>query len=197
VQAAKGLVILVDVADNIGGGAPGDGTVLLQTLLEAGAQNAVVTIADPEAVAQAIAAGIGNTVVLHVGGKVDPRHGPPVQVHGRVRLISAGEYVHQGSYMTGQITRMGKTVVLDCDGSDLVLMERKAMPFDAQQLRSLGIEPADQKIIVVKAAIAWQAAYGDIAREVIYVDTPGVCTSNLNALPYGRVRRPIFPLDSL
>jgi microcystin degradation protein MlrC len=197
VQAAKGLVILVDVADNIGGGAPGDGTVLLATLLEAGAQNAVVTIADPEAVAQAIAAGIGNMVALHVGGKVDPRHGPPVQVHGRVRLISAGEYVHKGSYMTGQITRMGKTVVLDCDGSDLVLMERKAMPFDAQQLRSLGIEPADQKIIVVKAAIAWQAAYGDIAREVIYVDTPGVCTSNLNALPYRRVRRPIFPLDSL
>ena len=40
----------------------------------------------------------------------------------------------------------------------LVLMEHKTMPFDAEQLRSLGIEPSEQKIIVVKSAIAWQAA---------------------------------------
>ena len=75
--------------------------------------------------------------------------------------------------MTGQIMRMGRTVVLDCDGITLVLMERKTMPFDAEQLRSLGIEPADQKIIVVKSAIAWQAAYGDIARRGnLYVIRP-------------------------
>lgn len=190
-------VILVDVADNIGGGAPGDGTVLLQALLDAHAQNAVVTIADAEAVAQALAAGIDASVTLRVGGKVDSRHGAPVEVRGRVRLISSGEYVHKGSYMTGQTTRMGRTVVLDCDGLDLVIMERKTMPFDAQQLRSLGIEPADKKIIVVKSALAWQAAYGAMAREVIYVDTPGICTANLHALPYQNVRRPIFPLDEI
>ena len=188
-------VILVDVADNIGGGSPGDGTVLLEKLLAAKAQDTVVTIADAEAVTQAIDAGITSNVTLRVGGKTDSMHGAPIQVRGRVRLISSGEYVHKGSYMTGTTMRMGHTVVLDCDGLDLVLMERKTMPFDAQQLRSLGIEPADKKIIVVKSAIAWQAAYGDIAREIIYVDTPGICTANLKTLPYKNVRRPIFPLD--
>lgn len=188
-------VILVDVADNIGGGAPGDGTALLQALLNAHAQGTVITIADPEAVANAIKAGVGEPVTLNVGGKTDSMHGKPVMVRGTVRLISSGEYMHQGSYMTGQVMRMGRTVVLDCDGVTLVLMERKTMPFDARQLRSLGIEPADQKIIVVKSAIAWQAAYGDIAREVIYVDTPGICTANLKTLPYENVRRPIFPLE--
>lgn len=189
--------ILVDVADNIGGGAPGDGTVLLKGLLDAQAQAAVVTIADPEAVATAIAAGVGQPVTLQVGGKTDSMHGRPVTVRGTVRLISSGEYAHKGSYMTGQVMRMGRTVVLDCDGLTLVLMERKTMPFDAEQLRSLGIEPADQKIIVVKSAIAWQAAYGDIAREVVYVETPGICTANLKTLPYQKVRRPIFPLEEL
>lgn len=188
-------VILVDVADNIGGGSPGDGTVLLDALLDSHAQNAVVTIADAQAIAECIAAGIDRTATVRVGGKVDALHGSPVQVTGRVRLISSGEYVHKGSYMTGQAMGMGRTVVLDCDGLDLVLMERKTMPFDAQQLRSLGIEPADKNIIVVKSAIAWQAAYGDIAREVIYVDTPGVCTANLKSLSYKNARRPIFPLD--
>ncbi|HZQ09583.1 MAG TPA: M81 family metallopeptidase [Anaerolineae bacterium] len=188
-------VVLVDVADNIGGGSPGDGTVLLQAMLDANAKNAVITLADPKAVAQAIEAGINADITLNVGGKTDSMHGAPVPVCGRVRLISSGEYVHKGSYMTGQTMQMGRTVVLDCNGIDLVLMERRTLPFDAQQLRSLGIEPADKNIIVVKSAIAWQAAYGDIAREVIYVDTPGVCTANLQTLPYQNVRRPIFPLD--
>ncbi len=190
-------LILVDVADNIGGGAPGDGTVLLQALLDADAKNAVVTLADPEAVAQAMEAGIGADIPLNVGGKTDSMHGAPVQVRGRVRLLSSGEYIHKGSYMTGQTMHMGRTVVLDCNGIDLVLMERKTLPFDAQQLRSLGIEPADKNIIVVKSAIAWQAAYGDLARAVIYVDTPGICTANLQTLRYQNVRRPIFPLDHL
>lgn len=188
-------VVLVDVADNIGGGSPGDGTLLLRALLDAGAHNTVVTLADPEAVAEALDVGIGESVTLRAGGKTDNLHGSPVEVHGRVRLISTGEYVHRGSYMTGQTMRMGRTVVLDCDGLDLVLMERKTMPFDARQLRSLAIEPAEKKIIVVKSAIAWQAAYGDVAREVLYVDTPGICTANLGTLPYRNVTRPIFPLD--
>lgn len=190
-------VILVDVADNIGGGAPGDGTVLLKALRDAHAQNAVVTIADAEAVAQSIAVGVDNFVTLRVGGKTDARHGEPVALRGRVRLISSGEYIHKGSYMTGTVMRMGRTVVLDCGGTDVVLMERKTMPFDAEQLRSLGIEPADKKIIVVKSAIAWQAAYGDVARAVFYVDTPGICTANLKTLPYRNVRRPIYPLDEM
>ena len=60
ITSAEVPVILVDVADNIGGGAPGDGTVLLQALLSGKAQAAVVTIADPEAVAMAIEAGTGQ-----------------------------------------------------------------------------------------------------------------------------------------
>ncbi len=197
VASENAPVILVDVADNIGGGAPGDGTVLLKALRDAHARHAVVTIADAEAAAQAIDAGIDNFVSLCVGGKTDFFHGEPVELRGRVRLISTGEYMHKGSYMTGMVMRMGRTVVLNCDGVDVVLMERKTMPFDAQQLRSLGIEPADQKIIVVKSALAWQAAYGDMARAVFYVDTPGICTANLKTLPYHNVRRPIFPLDNL
>jgi microcystin degradation protein MlrC len=69
------------------------------------------------------------------------------------------------------------------------------MPFDAEELRSLGLEPADYRIIVVKSAVAWRTAYGSIAREVIEVDTPGVCTAHLQALPYRHVRRPVIPLD--
>ena len=67
----EGPVMLVDVGDNIGGGTPGDGTVLLAELLAQEAQEATVVIADAEAARAAFAAGVGATVRLAVGGKTD------------------------------------------------------------------------------------------------------------------------------
>ena len=43
-------VVLVDLGDNIGGGTPGDGTVLLAELIRRGARRALVVLHDPEAV---------------------------------------------------------------------------------------------------------------------------------------------------
>jgi microcystin degradation protein MlrC len=190
-------VILVDAADNIGGGTPGDGTALLAELLRQDAHGAVVTIADAEAVRSCLAAGVGAAVRLSVGGKYDRNHGYPVDVEGYVRLLSDGVYHHAGSYMTGLRVEMGRTAVVRVRGVEIVVMEHKAMPFDAQQLLSLGIDPARQRIIVVKSAIAWKTAYGAIARRVITVDTPGLCTGNLSAIPYVRRPRPVFPLDEI
>lgn len=71
-------------------------------------------------------------------------------------------------------------------------LESRALCRDAKRT---GQSKTFKNIIVVKSALAWQAAYGDIAKRVMYVDTPGICTANLHTLPYKNVRRPIFPLD--
>ncbi|MEZ4496743.1 MAG: MlrC C-terminal domain-containing protein [Thermomicrobiales bacterium] len=75
-----GPVILVDVGDNIGGGTPGDGTVLLTELLRQKATGAVMIIADPEAVRACFAAGVDGIVETTVGGKTDNLHGGPVPI---------------------------------------------------------------------------------------------------------------------
>src|SRR5262249_22101073 len=49
-QSAKPIV-LAEPSDNIGGGAPGDGTDLLRALIEAGIGNSAVAINDPQTVA--------------------------------------------------------------------------------------------------------------------------------------------------
>lgn len=187
-MAVQGPVVLVDVADNIGGGTRGDGTAILRELITQKARNAVVVLADCQAVTAAVEAGVRQQVGLQAGAE-------PVRLTGRVRLISDGIYVHRGSYMTGQTTDMGRTAVLDAEGLSVVLTERPTMPFDAEQLYSLGIDPRRQQIIVAKSAIGWKAAYGDVAKDVIYVDTPGICSSNLKSFSFRRVPRPIFPLD--
>jgi len=116
-------------------------------------------------------------------------------VRGAVRLLADGRFTYRGSYMPGQERTMGRTAVLDVAGCHLVLTEHKTMPFDAQHLRSVGISPEWCKIIVVKSATGWRAAFGDLAGLVLSVATPGICTADLATLPYEHLRRPIFPLD--
>ncbi|MDH3689537.1 MAG: M81 family metallopeptidase [Gammaproteobacteria bacterium] len=188
-------VVLVDPADNVGGGSAGDGTVALDALLRLSADGAVIVIADPQAVAIADGVGVGGVFDAEVGAKTDRMHGEPVRVRGKVRLLADGHYRHKGTYMTGYETSMGRTAVVDATGVQIVLTSLRTMPFDAEQLRCVGIEPEQQKIIVVKSAIAWRAAYGDIAKHVIVIDTPGVCASNLERFNYQRRPSPIYPLE--
>ncbi|MCC6441856.1 MAG: M81 family metallopeptidase [Armatimonadetes bacterium] len=193
----EGPVILVDIGDNIGGGTPGDGTALLSELLRQKAEGALVVLADPDAVAWAIGAGVRQELEITVGGKSDRLHGDPVSVRGYIRLISDGIFTNRGKMREGIREDQGRTAVLEVSGLTLVLTEHKMPPWNLQQLRSIGIEPSLQKIIAVKAAIAYRAAYEPIARRIIEADTPGLTAANLNRFPYRHVRRPIYPLDEI
>jgi microcystin degradation protein MlrC len=90
---------------------------------------------------------------------------------------------------------MGLCAVVETGGVEVVLTSHRVMPFDADHLTAVGIEPAERRILVVKSAIAWRAAFGEVASEAIAVDTPGPCTCRLETLPYRRAPRPIVPLD--
>jgi microcystin degradation protein MlrC len=191
----EGPVMLVDVGDNIGGGTPGDGTLLLAELLAQGAQDATVVIADAEAAQAAFTTAVGGTVQTAVGGKTDRLHGDPVPVTGRVRLLCDGQWIHEGPENAGVPVDIGPTAVLCCGGVNLVLTTRKSMPGDQQQLKSVGIDPARQHIIVVKAAVRWRGGFGPIAKHAVYADTPGLGSVDLHRFTYRHIRRPIFPLD--
>lgn len=175
IAAPQGPVLIADVADNIGGGSPGDGTEILAELLTQRAEGAVVLMAEPDLARAAARVGEGGEVDTDVGAKTDNLHGSPVRVRGRVRTITDGCYRSGGTWMTGQQFCMGTTAVVDASGVALVAMERATPPFHGEQLTSVGIQAAEVKIIVVKGAVAWRAAYGEVATEVIEADTPGVC----------------------
>jgi microcystin degradation protein MlrC len=200
VAAPRGPVILADVGDNIGGGSPGDGTVLLHALLQAGARDAVVIVTDPQAVERAVQAGTGADVEMPIGGKCDTWHGEPVWVRGRVERLTDGHYRIEGTdhfaALYGREVDMGRCAVVYGDsGVRVVLNERKTPPGDLAQLRSQGITPEAQKIIVAKSAVAFRGAYQPIAAEIYEVDTPGLCASDLRRFPYRKIPRPIYPLD--
>jgi len=200
-QAPGGTFILADIADTGAGGTAGDGTVVLKALLDSGARDvAVAQIADKAAVDLCIQGGVGSEVTVTVGGKQDPFHGDPVEVTGIVRHISDGTYIRRGPQNPGGEERMGPTVVLELGGRhgiDLMLTSFRAHPSDLQHLRSVGIEPTDKRILVLKSAAHYRAAFGPIATEVFEVDAPGICHPYLERFTWKRLRRPIWPLDPI
>jgi microcystin degradation protein MlrC len=189
-------VVLVDTGDNVGGGSAGDGTVILAELLRQETTGAVVCLYAPEEVRSCAAAGVGAQVTLHVGGKVDRFHGDPVSVAGQVALLHEGTYVEEQVRHGGKrINHMGPTALVELPGGNrLVLTSLRHPPFSLGALTCLGIRPEQQRILVVKAAIAYKAAYGPIAGTIIEVDTPGLTAINPARLPYRHIRRPLWPL---
>ena len=136
-------------------------------------------------------------MVLTVGGKVDRHHGDPVVVTGRVRVLHDGTYVEPEVRHGGKrINHMGFTALVEIPGSNsLVLTSQRHPPFSLGQLTCLGIQPERQRLLVVKAAIAYKAAYAPLAGTIIEVDTPGLTAVNPERFAYRHIRRPIFPLD--
>ncbi len=214
-QSTKPPVVLVEFGDNIGGGSPGDSTIILAELLKQRAGGAVEVIYDPAAVEMCVAAGVGKSVELWVGGKTDRLHGEPVAVRGRVASIHDGHWIEDQPRHGGRRHNdQGQTVVLEVGNAEsassisdqqsaisnrltLVLNSKRTPPFSLGQLTSIGIEPARQQILVVKAAIAYRAAYGPVAGEIIEVDTPGLTANDPRHFTYRRVRRPLYPLDEI
>ena len=197
IAADETPVVLGDLADSGGAGTPGDGTAILAELLKQNARGAVVgNIADPAAVQEAIAAGVGKQVTLTVGGKVDRFHGEPVSITGRVRVIHDGIYTASTKFNFGTYHR-GPTVVVDCGGTEVILTARPCLVFEPNHFRSLGIEPAQRKILVCKAELQHRAGMATVARTFIDVDAPGLATQDLRRLPFKEIRRPVFPLDDI
>jgi glutamate-1-semialdehyde 2,1-aminomutase len=195
-----GLTVLVEPSDNIGAGAPGDGTGILRTLIEHMIPNSAVCINDPQAVERLQQVRRGEVVWLPIGGKGSKLDKGPVVVE--VELVShwSGlfELEDKNSHlasMCGDTFDMGPCSVVKHQGVTILLTSNRTPPFDLGQWRSQGLEPTRFSVIGVKAAVAHRRAYDPIASRMIWVDTPGPCSSNLKSLPFQKIKRPVYPLD--
>lgn len=201
-ETTEGPVILVEPADNIGGGAPGDGTGVLRGLLQHGTANTLVAINDPVAVGALSARTIGDVVTVSIGGRGSSLDAGPVELAVTLLSTSDGrfELEDRNSHLAsiaGAAINMGPCAVVQTGGVTILLTSRKTPPFDLGQFRSQGIEPTDFAVIGVKAAVAHRRAYDPIAGASYFVDTPGPCRSDIAAFPWRHLRRPVWPLDEI
>ena len=142
-----GPYIIVEPSDNIGGGAPGDGTAVLRGFLRHGIANAAVAIADPAAVRALADAKPGEKRTLSIGGKGSRLDPGPVELEVDLRQPQRRRLHPRGPqqpprrlaghpFRHGPVRRgRGRTA------SRILLTSRKTPPFDLGQLRSQGIIP--------------------------------------------------------
>jgi microcystin degradation protein MlrC len=148
-------------------------------------------------VARCRAAGVGATVTLTVGAKTDRSHGDPVEVTGRVRVLTDGRYEDPGPTHAGQrFYDGGPTAVLETtDEHTLVLLSERVGNTSIQQMYAAGVRPETRQVVVAKGVVSPRPAYAPIAAEIILVDTPGVTSADLSRFPYHRRRRPLYPFE--
>jgi microcystin degradation protein MlrC len=195
-------ILLVDHADNCASGGTQDTmTVLAEALRQGLTDMAVFAICDPRAVETLIKAGIGATVTLPLGGKLDMpaigRKGEPLTLTGRVRIATDGEFTVTGPMMTGTRASLGRSVVFESAGVSIVVCERNHEPWDLGCFRSLGIEPTEKRYLLLKSRIHYRAGFLPIAGAIVECDGVGVTSSNYALFPFRKIERPAFPLDEM
>jgi microcystin degradation protein MlrC len=155
------------------------------------------TSVDPAAVLQLSPHAIGTKITLPIGGHSSRLDAGPLMLEVELIRLSDGEFEledkqsHLAS-MHGDGFDMGRCAVVRHGGLTILLTSHKTPPFDLAQWKSQGLEPTKFSVIAVKAAVAHRRAYDPIADRMLWVNTPGPCTSNLASLPYRRIKRPIF-----
>ena len=193
-------VVLNESSDNPGGGSPGDSTHLLRALVESDVTKCCfASIVDPETVAKAVAAGVGNTVDVAIGGKIDGLHGAPVEVKGAyVRSISDGKIFLRSRMMHGYPTFFGTTVRLTIDGRvDVIVCEVPNQIMDDSIYELMGIDVRKYDYIGLKSSVHFRdyfAGVTDIAKSIVTVDGPGICTGDLFSYDFKNLpRETIYP----
>ncbi len=199
------LICLVDLGDDPGSLCPADSPAVLESLLRLGARDCALTIRDPEVVQIGMAAGVGTTLTLPVGGKIDQRFYQPLQVTGYVKSIDDGRYKIVGPTHGGwgrevapesfRDVDVGPRVVLRIGDRVDVIFSRHRTGKDRDFFKSAGIVFEEKKIVVVKSNQAHRASFDPIVDATIELDTPGLSTVNYARLPFQHLPRPIYPLD--
>jgi len=196
---APGPVIIADTQDNPGGGGPGDTTEILRALIDGvdgvnrgGDRPAGVlvgVISDPQAAAQAHAAGAGARIDLALGGKSGFPGSRPLRARFRVRRLSDGRFDATGPMLAGASLDLGPMALLETGGGpgagvQVAVASKPAQTMDQAMFRHLGAEPRDARIIALKSSVHFRNDFQDMAAAILIVAAPGPVAADLTDLPF-------------
>ena len=198
-EGRRRAVCLADVADNPGGGGRGNTTGILEQLLAAGAQGALLgNFVDPEAAARCHAAGAGARVrVVLNDGRVDA-HAKAMPLELEVLALSAGTVVGRRGIFAGRTVHLGPSAAARTGGLTLLLCSRRVQCADPAFFESLGLDVGSYCSLTVKSRGHFRAGFDEWYADdaILEVDAAGLTSPLLERFPWKGLRRPVWPLDA-
>lgn len=186
---ARHPYVISDSGDNPTAGGAGDVTWTLAQLLarpeltDGSRTTLVASIFDRDAVAHAASAGVGATVTLTAGARVDDGPHGPVEITGTVFSITGGD------------PDAGTQVVIDVGGLHAIITERRKPFHHLSDFRMLGLEPTTADIVVVKIGYLEPELY-ELAADWTLALTPGGVDQDLLRLGHHRLNPGVYPFDT-
>ncbi len=206
VRAAGGgrpPVLLADVADNPGGGAPANSPFVLRALLEAGVSHACLGLqCDPAVVEQAWQRGVGAVTEFEFNAGSTRPLAPPLRVTAEVTALVDSPLVPTRGVYAGSTRHPGRCCALRIGGADGIEVGVSSWPVqcaDDDTLVHAGLSPSTARVVVVKSRGHFRAGFDHLFPDdrIVEVGAPGVATPELDTLPWQHLDRPVFPLDPL
>ena len=189
-KSDKKPFIISDMGDNPTAGGAGDVTWTLTELfkrpeLKAGGKKSLIYASIPGAdfVKKAKEIGVGGKIDATAGAQVDNRYAPPIRLQGEITAIKEGD-----------VDAKTEVVVKSGNIYTIVTEKRKAYHYE-KNFTDLGLKPREADILVVKIGYLVPELY-DMRGDWLMALTPGGVDQDLFRLPYKRINRPMFPLDS-
>jgi microcystin degradation protein MlrC len=204
-----------DSGDNPTAGGAGDTSWTLGQVLAAPPAADVIyaSITDPDAVATAVAAGVGATVTVEAGGKIDSGPSGPVRLTGTVRSLLSGGAVGgetgsggavsggavSGDAVGGDVVSGdpvgGDIAVIDAGRISVILTSRRKPYHVIADFTALGLDPRAADIVIVKIGYLEPELY-DAAADWLLALTPGGVDQDLLRLGHHHLDGPVFPFDT-
>ncbi|MBL1422287.1 MAG: M81 family metallopeptidase [Alphaproteobacteria bacterium] len=192
----KRPIVIADVWDNPGGGVAGDGTIILQSLLNHKAINtgikiSIGTIWDPIAVKLCFKAGEGALIPLRFGAKSAPFTGQPIDRLVRVKVLNAAASQTFGK----SHVPMGASALIEFDGLQVILNSTRAQAFEPSLFEDMGINPSSQDILVIKSTNHFYASFRQISDQIIYCDAGKPYPNEPQNTAYIKAPKNIWPIN--
>ena len=87
----------------------------------------------------------------------------------------------------------GNMALLSSEHVDVAICTRRNQTFHADAFRAVGAEPADYRVVVVKSAQHFYNGFVGLAKEILYVATPGGADPDVTRKPYTKRKTPFWP----
>ncbi len=197
-EEKNGLVVLSDSADATTSGAPGDSNHLLREMLKHDwPRPALVTLVDPELVADCARRGVDSEFSAALGGKRDSRNSMPLTATVQIEKLFEAKFVMSGHLAKNMPIDMGPSAVLRIGNIHILVTSRTGPHFAPQFFQSAGIDPFAAELLVAKSPCGFRAAYASRAKKILVVRALGCAPSDFWRYPYHSIPRPLWPWDEI